>query len=195
MYRVSFYYRASRADRTCPFNASPTSAPCPFPFTPGAPGAPAALPAGAPADDLPFGYTGDDEQEFQSTATPPGGAQAAATAATPLYQLIYAWRKPNGTFSAANDGYWKPFAAITWLQGDPVIEHILPDSSWREFRYTLAPTPNNGASPNNFVADSLSFGVQLGRNGALGRVAIDVDNFSYCRVSNDPSDPVVACLP
>ncbi|MFZ5896454.1 MAG: hypothetical protein ACOY0T_35700, partial [Myxococcota bacterium] len=184
VYRVSFYYRASRPDRTCPFNANPTAPPCPIGGQ-----ATAASTLDGTGEELPFGYTGDDERMFTATdlTVPSGPGAAAADGAK--YELIYAWRKPNGTYSAANDGYWMPFNVV--LEQDLPLD---PGTAWRPVSFTLPSAPNSTGT-TTFSADSLSFGIQLTRGSATGRVALDVDSFAYCRVTNDSTDPVPACGP
>ncbi|MFZ5893029.1 MAG: hypothetical protein ACOY0T_18355 [Myxococcota bacterium] len=140
-------------------------------------------------EELPFGYTGDDERMFTATDPAASSGLSAAAADGAEYNLIYAWRKPNGTYSSANDGYWMPFNPVPSLQLP-----ILPTTVWQQVAFTLPATPNNTGS-DLFFADSLSFGVQLTRGSATGRVALDVDSFAYCRVTNDSTDSVPACSP
>ena len=43
--------------------------------------------------------------------------------------------------------------------------------------------------------DAVTFGIEIEHDDADGRVDVDVDDFSYCRMSNDESDIVPACSP
>lgn len=102
----------------------------------------------------------------------------APTGNLPSFYLIYAFRRPVGMAGERlNDGSWGGFSRIALTRPSPV---------WTDAVATVtAPTG----------MDAITFGIEIEHDDADGRVDVDVDDFSYCRMSNDESDIVPACSP
>ena len=76
-----------------------------------------------------------------------------------------------------NDGSWGGFSRVALPP---------PTTSWSDAVATLT-------APSGM--DAVTFGIEIEHDDADGRVDVDVDDFSYCRMSNDESDIVPACSP
>ena len=204
-YKVSFSYRKPDPARTCPFRDNPTARPCPLPGT----GLTATSATAEEGDagalgpyDFPFGAQGSDYEEFRvGEDVLDGGAAGLAVGApgladdggvdgglVPIYRLLYSFRRPQASGSMVKDGHWLEFRRtnFTPLQA--------PTSTWRRIDF-IVPVDDAGL-PIAVSAgiDSLSFGVELARNRATGQVGLDVDELSYCRLTNNnDADTVPAC--
>lgn len=107
---------------------------------------------------------------------PPG---PSVSGVPPQFFMIYAFRRPMGsrTDIPDQDGFWGGFTQIPLA--DPTPEWQLAEG------VVTAAASSNG----------LSFGFEIRHNDASGDVQVDVDDFSYCLVTNDPTDPVPLCPP
>lgn len=101
----------------------------------------------------------------------------APTGLPPNFYLIYAFRRPVGMAGARlDDGAWGGFSRVALTR---------PVNGWSDAIATVtAPTGT----------DAVTFGIEIEHDDADGRVDVDVDDFSYCRVSNDEFDLVPACV-
>ncbi|MFZ5893517.1 MAG: hypothetical protein ACOY0T_20820 [Myxococcota bacterium] len=100
----------------------------------------------------------------------------APTGLLPNYYLIYAFRRPVGMAGdRLDDGAWGGFVRVPLAR---------PVGTWSDAVATV--TAPSGT-------DAVTFGIEIEHDDADGRVDLDVDDFSYCRLSNDEFDLVPAC--
>jgi hypothetical protein len=97
--------------------------------------------------------------------------------APPQYFLIHAFRRPAGTSTSRplDDGHWLGFTQV------PLPS---PTQDWILASAEIIPPAG---------VNALSFGLEIRHNTASGTAQADVDDFSYCRLSEDPSDSVAPC--
>ncbi|TPV92562.1 MAG: hypothetical protein B7733_25085 [Myxococcales bacterium FL481] len=121
------------------------------------------------------GYFDDDT----SRPCPLNYTTEAPTGEPPKYHLAYAFRRPVGFegHDVDHDGYWGGFSRVN-------IASPTPDWQLAEAIVDVPPSVN-----------AIAFGPDILHYEASGRVAMDVDDVSYCRVTDDPTDPVPACDP
>lgn len=95
----------------------------------------------------------------------------------PNYYLLYAFRSPAGLgYERLDDAAWTGFSRV------PIPAPTA--GAWSEASATItAPTGKN----------ALTIGIEIEHDDADGRVDVDVDQVSYCRLTSDNGDEVPPC--
>ena len=102
---------------------------------------------------------------------------AAPTGMQPNYYLIYAFRNHVGPASDhAGNGAWAGYSRVSIPAPTAGV--------WNEAS-TVVTTPTG--------KDAITMGIEIEHDDADGRVDVDVDNFSYCRIGGADSDGVAPC--
>lgn len=93
------------------------------------------------------------------------------------YYLSYAWRNPSSFgFSPLGNAAWSGFTRVALAA---------PTSrGWSEALTELT-------VPSGMHA--VTYGLEIEHDDADGRVDVDVDHFSHCRINADDSDSVPSC--